>query len=54
MAQLRTVQIQLLYSDEQVKIAKAVLAMDTKIAAVQAKVDKMLDFKQGLLQQMLV
>jgi type I restriction enzyme, S subunit len=42
------------HPDEQAKIAAALQAMDAKIAAVQLQVDKMQDFKKGLLQQMFV
>jgi type I restriction enzyme, S subunit len=42
------------HPDEQAKIAAALQAMDAKIAAVQLQVDRMQDFKKGLLQQMFV
>ena len=42
------------HPDEQAKIAEALSAMDAKIAAVQGQVDRMQDFKKGLLQQMFV
>jgi type I restriction enzyme S subunit len=42
------------HPDEQAKIAEALSVMDAKIAAVQGQVDRMQDFKKGLLQQMFV
>jgi len=42
------------HPDEQTKIAAALAAMDARIAAVQAQLDKMQAFKRGLLQQMFV
>ena len=42
------------HPDEQAKIAEVLSAMDAKIAAVTAQLDKMQDFKKGLLQQMFV
>jgi type I restriction enzyme, S subunit len=53
-AQLRALRINLPHPDEQAKIADALQALDAKIAAVQAQVDRMQDFKRGLLQQMFV
>ena len=40
--------------DEQAKIADTLSAMDAKIAAVTAQLERMQDFKKGLLQQMFV
>lgn len=42
------------HPDEQAKIAEALSAMDAKIAAVMGQLDRMQDFKKGLLQQMFV
>ena len=42
------------HPDEQAKIAKALSAMDAKIAAVTDQLARMQDFKKGLLQQMFV
>ena len=42
------------HPDEQAKIAGALSAMDAKIAAVTGQLDRMQDFKKGLLQQMFV
>ncbi|MCY1128018.1 restriction endonuclease subunit S [Frigidibacter sp. RF13] len=42
------------HPEEQAKIVEALSAMDAKISAVQAQVDRMQDFKKGLLQQMFV
>ncbi|UWQ91977.1 restriction endonuclease subunit S [Rhodobacteraceae bacterium M382] len=42
------------HPDEQAKIAKALQAMDAKIAAVTGQLERMQDFKKGLLQQMFV
>ena len=42
------------HPDEQTKIADALSAMDAKIAAVTGQLDRMQDFKKGLLQQMFV
>lgn len=51
---LSKLKLHLPHPDEQAKIAAALAAMDAKIAAVQLQVDKMQDFKKGLLQQMFV
>ena len=42
------------HPDEQAKIAEALSAMDAKIIAVAGQLEKMQDFKKGLLQQMFV
>lgn len=42
------------HPDEQAKIAEALSAMDAKIAAVSGQLDRMQEFKKGLLQQMFV
>ena len=42
------------HPDEQIKIAEALQAMDAKIAAVNGQLDRMQEFKKGLLQQMFV
>lgn len=51
---LSSIRMMVPHPDEQARIAKALLAMDAKIAAVQASVDKMQEFKKGLLQKMFV
>ena len=51
---LSKLELHLPHPDEQQKIADALVAMDTKIAAVSAQVAQMQAFKKGLLQQMFV
>lgn len=51
---LRTLRLPIPSPDEQAKIAEALSAMDAKIAAVSGQLEKMQDFKKGLLQQMFV
>ena len=53
-AQLKGLPISVPHPDEQRKIADALCALDAKIAAVSAQIDKMTLFKKGLLQQMFV
>ena len=53
-AEFLKIKILLPHPDEQAKIAEALSAMDAKIAAAQLQVDRMQDFKKGLLQQMFV
>ena len=49
-----TIRMSIPHPDEQAKIAEALSAMDAKIAAVSGQLDRMQDFKKGLLQQMFV
>ena len=51
---LKGLKLPIPHPDEQAKIAGALSAMDAKIAAVTGQLDRMQDFKKGLLQQMFV
>lgn len=53
-AQLKSLMVSLPHPDEQAKIAEALSAMDAKITAVTGQLDRMQDFKKGLLQHMFV
>jgi type I restriction enzyme S subunit len=51
---LSSIRLSIPHPDEQAKINEVLSAVDAKIAAVTGQLDRMLNFKKGLLQQMFV